>query len=128
MTVWGVDPDQKHDFVDYVDYDEKKAEADIMVCAMNLTVEKQGYFNNERLSGNKPLLAQHQNGYCIFWDKLCTIHPVKPKMCKQWPFIESLLVDMINWQAMASMCPGIRTDLPDRLVRDIVNTVLSKKG
>jgi D-lactate dehydrogenase len=54
MTVWGVDPDQKHDFVDYVDYDEKKAEADIMVCAMNLTVENQGYFNNERLTGIKP--------------------------------------------------------------------------
>jgi D-lactate dehydrogenase len=54
MTVWGVDPDQKHDFVDYVDYDEKKAEADIMVCAMNLTAVNQGYFNNERLSGIKP--------------------------------------------------------------------------
>jgi D-lactate dehydrogenase len=54
MTVWGVDPDQKHDFVDYVDYDEKKAEADIMVCAMNLTAVNQGYFNNERLTGIKP--------------------------------------------------------------------------
>jgi Fe-S-cluster containining protein len=81
-----------------------------------------------QLSGDKPLLAQHRNGYCVFWDKLCRIHPVKPKMCKKWPFIESLLVDMNNWQMLASICPGIRTDLPDRLVKDIVNTVLSKEG
>jgi Fe-S-cluster containining protein len=79
-----------------------------------------------QLSGGKPLLAQHRNGYCVFWDKLCTIHPVKPKMCKEWPFIESLIVDVNNWQMMASICPGVRTDLPDRLVKDIVNTVLSK--
>ena len=81
-----------------------------------------------QLSGDKPVLAQHQNGHCVFWDKLCTIHPVKPKMCKDWPFIESLLVDISNWYMMASICPGIRTDLPDRLVEEIVNIVLSKKG
>ena len=81
-----------------------------------------------QLSGDKPVLAQHQNGYCIFWDKLCTIHPVKPKMCKEWPFIESLLVDMSNWRMMASICRGIRTDLPDRLVKDTVKKVLFKEG
>ena len=81
-----------------------------------------------QLSGDKPLLAQRQNGYCIFWDKLCTIHPVKPKLCKEWPFIKSLLVDVNNWQIIASTCPGIRTDLPDQLIIDIVSTVLSEKG
>jgi len=54
MTVWGVDPVRKHDFVDYVEYDDKKAEADIIVCAMNLTDENRGYFNADRLSGIKP--------------------------------------------------------------------------
>ena len=54
MTVWGVDPVRKHDFVDYVEYDSKKAEADIMVCAMNLTDGNRGYFNADRLSGIKP--------------------------------------------------------------------------
>ncbi len=53
MTVWGVDPDRKHDFVDYVEYDSKKAEADIIVCAMNLTRENRGYFNADKLSGIK---------------------------------------------------------------------------
>ena len=61
-------------------------------------------------------LAQKADGYCIFWEQLCTIHPVKPRMCKAWPFIESVLADPYNWQIMAGMCPGIKPDVPvDRL-------------
>jgi uncharacterized protein len=62
-------------------------------------------------SGNKPMLAQKSNGYCIFWDGLCSIHAVKPLMCRKWPFIDSLLVDSANWLIMADSCPGIRTDV-----------------
>ncbi len=36
-----------------------------------------------QLSGTRPVLAQGTDGYCIFWDKLCTIHPVKPLMCRR---------------------------------------------
>jgi len=54
MTAWGVDPVRKHDFVDYVEYNDKKAEADVIACAMNLTAENRGYFNADRLSGIKP--------------------------------------------------------------------------
>jgi len=68
------------------------------------------------LSGGRPLLGQAENGYCVFWDGLCTIHPVKPRMCRQWPFLESVLVDVANWKAMASCCPGMRTDLPDETI------------
>lgn len=65
------------------------------------------------LSGSRLVLVQQPNGYCAFWDRLCTIHPVKPRMCRAWPFIESVLVDVQNWHIMASMCPGIRTDVSD---------------
>ena len=65
-----------------------------------------------RLSGGRPLLAQGPDGYCIFWKKLCTIHPVKPRMCRRWPFIESILVDPANWLAMAGSCPGMATGIP----------------
>ena len=64
-------------------------------------------------SGNRLVLAQRPDGYCIFWDRNCTIHPVKPMMCRQWPFIPSLLVDIQNWKMMASVCPGMRADLDD---------------
>jgi len=64
--------------------------------------------------------------YCIFWDGLCTIHSVKPRMCKTWPFIESILVDTINWSIMASLCPGIRTDVPNRIIKKRVAEELSR--
>jgi Fe-S-cluster containining protein len=70
-----------------------------------------------RISGGKYLLAQREDGYCIFWDKTCTIHPVKPRMCRRWPFIESVLADPQNWLIMAGFCPGMRTDIPLSRVR-----------
>ncbi|MDM8549118.1 YkgJ family cysteine cluster protein [Desulfobacterales bacterium HSG2] len=72
------------------------------------------------MSGGKPVLAQGGNGYCIFWDEVCTIHPVKPRMCRAWPFIESVLTDINNWHIMAGVCPGIRTDVPDDVIRACV--------
>ena len=68
-------------------------------------------------SGSRFLLRQRPDGYCVFWDKVCTIHAVKPRMCRQWPYLKSVLVDDINWRSMASMCPGIRTDVPMEKVR-----------
>jgi hypothetical protein len=77
-----------------------------------------------RLSGDKLLLAQREDGRCVFWDGLCRIHPVKPRMCRVWPFIPALLVDVGNWRAMASVCPGMRTDLPDEQILAGVRRVL----
>jgi Fe-S-cluster containining protein len=72
------------------------------------------------------VLAQRADGYCIFWDKICTIHPVKPRMCRQWPFIESILVDAENWLIMADSCPGIRADVPVDTVQKYVKKKLTR--
>ena len=77
-----------------------------------------------QMSGDRPVIAQGLNGYCIFWNKVCTIHPVKPRMCKNWPFIENLLVDATNWQAMAASCPGMQTDFNDDQIKRCVRDVL----
>jgi Fe-S-cluster containining protein len=77
-------------------------------------------------SGTKPVLAQRSDGYCIFWDKICKIHPVKPLMCRKWPFIESVLVDAENWLIMADSCPGILTDVPVDMVQKYVKKRLAK--
>ncbi len=79
-----------------------------------------------QMSGGRPLLVQAENGYCIFWNEECTIHPVKPKMCKAWPFIESVLIDVGNWHIMAGSCYGIRTDIPDLVIQECVRKVLEK--
>ncbi len=80
-----------------------------------------------QLSGKKPVLAQRTDGYCIFWDKLCTIHPVKPLMCKRWPFLKSLLVDSKNWLILADSCPGIHTDVAVRTLEKCVKKILSEE-
>ncbi|MBW1892968.1 MAG: YkgJ family cysteine cluster protein [Deltaproteobacteria bacterium] len=77
-----------------------------------------------QMSGTKPVLAQGENGYCIFWDQFCTIHPVKPRMCREWPFIKAVLVDIGNWEIMAGSCPGIRTDVPDDVIRACVEKIV----
>ncbi|KPA14325.1 Fe-S oxidoreductase [Candidatus Magnetomorum sp. HK-1] len=71
------------------------------------------------LSGKKYLLAQSTDtDYCIFWDhdKLCTIHPVKPRMCRNWPYIHSVLLDPGNWAMMGSCCPGIDTNASSDII------------
>ena len=80
-----------------------------------------------QLSGKRPVLAQGTDGYCVFWDKLCTIHPVKPRMCRRWPFLKSVLVDSANWQIMAGSCPGIHPDLAVPTLEKCVKKILSEE-
>jgi Fe-S-cluster containining protein len=82
-------------------------------------------------SGDKLVLAQRADGFCIFWDRNCTIHPVKPDMCRKWPFISSLLVDTANWNIMASVCPGMRNDLDGDTLKTCIHRelgALSRRG
>lgn len=75
------------------------------------------------VSGNRYILRQKTDGYCIFWDEICTIHPVKPRMCRAWPFIEAVIRDPGNWDAMAEACPGMQTEFNKK---DIVRCVRQK--
>ncbi len=81
-----------------------------------------------QMSGNRPVLAQKEDQFCIFWDetKLCTIHPVKPRMCRAWPFIQSVLIDPKNWEIMSNSCSGIRTDFPLSVVERCVREKLAE--
>jgi Fe-S-cluster containining protein len=77
-----------------------------------------------KFSGNRPLLAQRSDGYCIFWDGICKIHAVKPLMCRKWPFIDSLLVDFDNWLIMADSCPGMRTDVSADMLEKYLKQII----
>ncbi len=76
------------------------------------------------MSGSRPVLTQAENETCIFFDpeKQCTIHPVKPYMCKAWPYIATIIDHPENWNMMANSCPGMRKDVPhadlSRIVAD----------
>ena len=103
------------------------AEPDITKIAAFIGVEpaefKQRYCVR---SGNRLVLAQRNNGFCIFFDQNCTIHAVKPQMCRKWPFIPSLLVDIVNWRIMADVCPGMNNDIDDRQLLVAIRREMNK--
>ncbi len=73
-------------------------------------------------SGSKFVLTRGKDGYCIFFDsqKQCTIHPVKPYMCRAWPFLKTIIKNPENWDAMANACPGMKKNIPDKDLKEIV--------
>ena len=101
---------------------------DIYAIADYLRTDRGHFVENYcQMSGTKPVIAQGPDGYCIFWDnsKQCTIHPVKPLMCRKWPFLESILIDPANWLIMADSCPGIQTDVAvDTLLKFVKQMML----
>lgn len=102
-------------------------EKEIKAIVDYLNIDPEHFVDNYcQVSGGKPVLAQGNDAYCVFWDGLCTIHPVKPRMCREWPFIKSVLVDINNWHIMAALCPGIRTDFPDSVIKECVRKELTK--
>jgi uncharacterized protein len=49
------------------------------------------------------------NGVCIFLQEgnNCRVHPVKPLICRQWPFLPALLVEADELEYAKGACPGI---------------------
>ena len=64
QTVLGVDPVQRHPEITYVTPEDALAQADLIVCAMNLTDHNRGYFTRERLAlaGRQPILVNIARG------------------------------------------------------------------
>lgn len=91
---------------------------DIEAIAAHLGLSRTAFVTEYcTLSGKRYLLAQGEDGFCIFYKQKCAIHAIKPRMCRTWPYLRSVLVDFSNWTAMASMCPGIRADAPQARVK-----------
>ena len=73
-------------------------------------------------SGSKYVLIQGKDDNCIFFNKeeQCTIHPVKPYMCRAWPFIKTIISNPENWNAMAGSCPGMQKNVSHDILKEIV--------
>ncbi len=73
-------------------------------------------------SGSRYVLACGKDGCCVFFnkEKQCAIHPVKPYMCKAWPFIKAVIRHPENWNTMANSCPGIKKDIPEKVLVKII--------
>ena len=103
-------------------------EKDVTAISAYLKIDETSFLKTYcTYSGSRPILAQKEDGFCLFWeDKMCSIHPVKPRMCKAWPFIESVLTDVGNWEIMSAFCPGIRTEFPPEVIQSCVRKELEK--
>lgn len=82
-----------------------------------------------QISGRRLVLAQSENGYCRFWsrDQGCRIHPVKPRMCREWPFIAGVAAEPHNWELMAGVCPGMRPGIEPAVIQRLVQQVRNPK-
>lgn len=50
-------------------------------------------------------------GTCVMQqDALCRVHPVKPRICREWPFLTALLTHADEFEAAKEACPGILAD------------------
>ena len=49
-----------------------------------------------------------RNGACIMQEgTLCRVHPVKPRICREWPYLTALLTYADEFEAAKEACPGI---------------------
>ena len=106
-------------------------EEDIVRISRHIN-EVPGLFIDEfcDMAGSKPVLTQGPDGRCIFFktEQQCTIHPVKPHMCRAWPFLPTLIENPENWNAMASACPGMKPDVPAEDLAAIIRQEQKKLG
>lgn len=57
-------------------------------------------------------LKKMENGDCIFLkDDQCMIHPIRPMVCRSFPFVFSVSNNQRNWglSAKQEICPGLGT-------------------
>jgi uncharacterized protein len=83
-------------------------EVEAMAALLELPVEE-FICRFMEVSAMGPRLTVAANGSCVFLmaGNLCRVHPVKPFICRQWPFLPALLVDPDEMESAKTACPGI---------------------
>lgn len=61
------------------------------------------------LSNGKLKIKTGADGNCVFFSgaESCTIHEVKPDICRAWPFFRGNLEDPVSLAMARDFCPGI---------------------
>ncbi len=66
-----------------------------------------------------------RNGACVMQEgSLCLVHPVKPRICRQWPYLAALMNHGDEFEAAKEACPGLAADAGhEEFVREARETV-----
>ncbi|GFK95792.1 hypothetical protein NNJEOMEG_03660 [Fundidesulfovibrio magnetotacticus] len=62
--------------------------------------------------GERVLLDVRDDGFCIFFQDGCGVHPSRPDICRAWPFFRGNLLDESSWELCLEYCAGINPSLP----------------
>jgi uncharacterized protein len=63
------------------------------------------------LTPSGPAVKNRPGGGCIFNEQgRCRIHPVKPRICRDWPFLPAILLHSEEFEAAKEACPGLDPD------------------
>ncbi len=60
-----------------------------------------------RQVGRRTSLIEKANHDCIFWDRGCTIYPVRPTQCRTFPFWREHVRRHESWRELSRECPGV---------------------
>ncbi len=81
--------------------------------------------------GKRYFYIKERDGACIFFDKKekkCKIHPVKPDICKAWPFLRGNMIDEISFNMAKTYCPGINPEITFEEFVEEGKKYLTKEG
>ncbi len=65
-----------------------------------------------RKIGIRRSLKEFGNGDCVFFDnqtRKCEVYGARPRQCRTWPFWESNLRTVEDWERTCDTCPGSGT-------------------
>ncbi len=60
-----------------------------------------------RKVGRRYSLTERSGGDCVFYDKGCTVYPVRPTQCRTFPFWPENLRTRAAWEEVGDECPGV---------------------
>ncbi len=73
---------------------------------LGLTEEEMVEKYSETING-KIRLQSREDGYCVFFNEGCGVHPGRPDICRAWPFFRGNLIDEMSWEMIQDYCPGV---------------------
>jgi len=81
---------------------------DIARLAGHVGLEPQAFLErySEQMAG-RTVLCTGDDDWCVFYDEGCSVHPVRPDICRAWPFFRGNLVDEDAWVMIQDYCPGV---------------------
>jgi Fe-S-cluster containining protein len=83
-----------------------QAEIEALSSFLGISSEEFGRSHLRRENG-KLSLIEKPNGDCIFYDRGCTVYPVRPEQCRTFPFWSENLRSRSAWESAAVQCPGM---------------------